>query len=195
MPKKKKKIKKKKLPKIKRSISKFDLQLEKDGREYWKNFNPKPTKVNVFDRARSIKTWYQLRHVLEAYAPAVAYPSEVATIILKHVKANWKYYQILGDPDQYPALAKLINFVSRVGAARAYKSQHLKIFCKWTGYEKPKKLDTFKNHITEFKDFLGVKRIHKSYHRYTYTKEEQEYEKEMQKKLADPNFWRFGKKI
>ncbi len=192
---KKKKIRKRKSSNLKRSISKFDLQLVKDGKEFWKNFNPKPTKVNVFDEARSIKSWDQLRYILEAYAPAVAYPSTVAEIILKHVKDNWKYYQILGEPDNYGALAQLINFVSRVGAARAYKSQHLRVFCRWTGYEKPKKLDTFKNHITEFKDFLGVKRIHKTYNKLTYTKEELEYEKKQLEKLKDPNFWRFGKKL
>lgn len=155
---KKKKIKKQKSSNSKRSLSKFDLQLEKDGKEYWKNFNPKPVKVNVYDKARSIKTWDQLRHILEAYAPAVAYPSSAAQIILNHVREKWNFYKIFKDPDNYGAIVKLVNFVSRVGAPRALKSQHLKVFCKWTGFRKPTNVDTFFNDMTKFRIFLGVKR-------------------------------------
>jgi len=154
----KKKIKKQKSSNSKRSISKFDLQLEKDGKEFWKNFNPKPVKVNVFDKARSIKTWKQLQHILEAHTPAVAYPSTVAEIILKHVKDNWNTYKIFKDTDHHGAIMKLVSFVAKVGAPRAYKSQHLKVFCKWTGFRKPTNVNTFFNDMTMFRAFLGVKR-------------------------------------
>lgn len=122
------------------------------------NFNPKPVKVNVFDKARSIKTWRQLQHILELYAPGVAYPSTVAEIILKHVKDNWNTLKILSDPDHYGAIVKLVNFVSKVGAPRAFKSQHLKVFCKWTGFRKPTTVNTFFNDVTMFRHFLGVNR-------------------------------------
>tara|TARA_Y100000310_G_scaffold262908_1_gene272752 strand:- start:487 stop:1038 length:552 start_codon:yes stop_codon:yes gene_type:complete len=166
----------KKKKKAKRFKSSIDF--EKDGKKLWKNFNSKPVKVNVFDKARSIKTWRQLQHILESYAPGVAYPSTVAEIILKHVRDNWNTYKIFKDPDQYGAIVVLVNFVTKVGAPKAYNSQHLKIFCRWTGYKKPKTLKTFKNDMTTIKEFLGVKRIHTGYHKYTYTKEEIEKEKE-----------------
>lgn len=189
---KKKKIKKRKSSSLK-SLSKFDLQLEKDGKEYWKNYNPKPVKVNVYDKARSIKTWDQLRHILEAYAPAVAYPSDVAKIILDHVRENWNHYKIFKDPDCYGAIVQLVKFADRVTNKRAYKSQHLKVFCRWTGFRKPLTFDTFTNDMTKFRAFLGTKRFYNE--RLKDSAADIAYEKEMQKKLADPDFWKFGKKI
>jgi len=109
------------------------------------NFNKPPTKINVFARASKIKTWRQLQHILESYAPGVAYPSTVAEIILKHVRDNWNTYKILSDPDHYGAIVRLVNFVSKVGAPKAFKSQHLKVFCRWTGFRKPTTVNTFFN--------------------------------------------------
>ena len=149
---KKKKIRKRKSSNLKKSISKFDLQLEKDGKKFWKNFNPKPVKVNVHEKAKYIKTWNELRHILEAYAPGVAYPSKAALIILRHVDENWNYYQIFCIPDNYGAIVKLVNFTTKVGAKKAYKSQHLKVFCRWTGYKKPETYKTFQNHMTNYFD-------------------------------------------
>ena len=160
------------------------------------NFNPKPVKVNVFDKARSIKTWDQLRYILEEYAPAVAYPSSAAQIILNHVREHWDFYKIFKDPDNYGAIVQLVKFADRVTNKRAYKSQLLKVFCKWTGFRKPQTLDTFKNDMTKFRDFLGKKTHYNP--RLKESAADIAYEKEMQKKLADPEwtkkFFKFGNK-
>ena len=57
----------------------------------------RPTRINVFDRARKIKTWNMFIHLVEQENIT---PAEALTVILKHVKKSWNKYKILNDPDQ-----------------------------------------------------------------------------------------------
>lgn len=83
------------------------------------------------------------------------------------------------------------------GVPKAWKNHRFYInsFCRRTGTPLFKSLSNFQDHVTVWKELTIGKRIHKTYNKYTYTKEELEYEKKQLEKLKDPNFWRFGKKL
>ena len=73
--------------KKKKKLSKGLLSLfEKDAGKGFENFDKPPTRINVFDRARKIKTWNMFIHLVEQEKIT---PADALTVILKHIKKSW----------------------------------------------------------------------------------------------------------
>ena len=141
--------------KKKQKISKELLSLfEKDAGKGLENFNKPPTKINVFDRAKKIKTWNMFIHLVEQENIS---PADALTIILKHIKRSWDKYKILGDPDQIGAISMLLEWQDKMGARKLYDHKYLNDFCAWTGYKK-KSYSRFQDDLSMFKDKFGGKR-------------------------------------
>ena len=144
--------------KKKKKLSKGLLSLfEKDAGKGFENFDKPPTRINVFDRARKIKTWNMFIHLVEQENIP---PADALTIILKHLKQStsaWKKYKILNDPDQVGAIVMLLEWQDKLGAPKLYHSKYLKDFCAWTGYKKPS-LSRFGDDLSEFRAKFGGKR-------------------------------------
>ena len=105
--------------KKKKKLSKGLLSLfEKDAGKGFENFDKPPTRINVFDRARKIKTWNMFIHLVEQENIP---PADALTIILKHLKQStsaWKKYKILNDPDQVGAIVMLLEWQDKLGQHR-----------------------------------------------------------------------------
>ena len=72
--------------KKKKKLSKGLLSLfEKDAGKGFENFDKPPTRINVFDRARKIKTWNMFIHLVEQENIP---PADALTIILKHLSKS-----------------------------------------------------------------------------------------------------------
>jgi len=118
------------------------------------NFDKPPTKINVFERARKIKTWNMFIHLVEQENIT---PADALTIILKHIKKSWNKYKILNDPDQVGAIIMLLDWQNKMGARKLYAHKYLNDFCAWTGYKKPS-YSRFQDDLTSFKTKFGGKR-------------------------------------
>ena len=141
--------------KKKKKPSKELLSLfEKDKGKGLENFDKPPTRINVFDRARKIKTWNMFIHLVEQENIT---PADALTIILKHVKKSWDKYKILNDPDQAGAIIMLLDWQDKMGARKLYDHKYLNDFCAWTGYKKPS-LSRFGDDLSEFRAKFGGKR-------------------------------------
>ena len=141
--------------KKKQKISKELLSLfEKDAGKGLEDFNKPPTRINVFDRAKKIKTWNMFIHLVEQENIS---PADALTIILKHIKRSWDKYKILGDPDQIGAISMLLEWQDKMGARKLYDHKYLNDFCAWTGYKK-KSYSRFGDDLSMFRAALGIKR-------------------------------------
>ena len=141
--------------KKKKKPSKELLSLfEKDAGKGFENFNKPPTRINVFARARKIKTWNMFIQLVEKENIA---PADALTIILKHVKKSWDKYKILNDPDQAGAIIMLLDWQDKMGARKLYDHKYLNDFCAWTGYKK-KSFSRFQDDLSMFKAKFGGKR-------------------------------------
>ena len=141
--------------KKKQKISKELLSLfEKDAGKGLEDFNKPPTRINVFDRAKKIKTWNMFIHLVEQENIS---PADALTIILKHVKKSWNKYKILNDPDQAGAIIMLLDWQDKMGARKLYDHKYLNDFCAWTGYKK-KSFSRFQDDLSMFKAKFGGKR-------------------------------------
>ena len=143
--------KKKKKKKISKNLS--DL-FEADAGKGFENFN-KATLINVFYRAKKIKSWNMFIHLAEQENIT---PGEALTVVLKHVKKNWNQFKILKDPNQIEAIAYLLQWEEKLGRKRLYDSDQLKDFCTWTGYKIPKTYHTFENEMADVREVFGIKR-------------------------------------
>ena len=130
------------------------IDFEADAGQGFENFDKPPTRINVFDRARKIKTWNMFIHLVEQENIS---PADALTIILKHVKKSWDKYKILNDPDQAGAIIMLLDWQDKMGARKLYDHKYLKDFCAWTGYKKPS-LSRFGDDLSEFRAKFGGKR-------------------------------------
>ena len=141
--------------KKKKKLSKELLSLfEKDAGKGFENFNKPPTRINVFDRARKIKTWNMFIHLVEQENIT---PADALTLILKHIKKSWNKYKILNDPDQVGAIIILLDWQDKMGARKLYDHKYLNDFCAWTGYKKPS-YSRFQDDLTSFKVKFGGSR-------------------------------------
>ena len=141
--------------KKKQKISKELLSLfEKDAGKGLEDFNKPPTRINVFDRARKIKTWNMFIHLVEQENIT---PAEALTIILKHVKKSWNKYKILREGDHLGAILGLLELQGKLGAYKLYHHKYLNDFCAWTGYKK-KSYSRFGDDLSMFRAALGIKR-------------------------------------
>ena len=125
-----------------------------DAGKGFENFDKPPTKINVFDRARKIKTWNMFIHLVEQENIT---PAEALTLILKHIKKSWNKYKILNDPDQVGAIIMLLDWQNKMGARKLYAHKYLNDFCAWTGYKKPS-YSRFQDDLTSFKVKFGGSR-------------------------------------
>ncbi len=126
----------------------------RDAGKGFENFNKPPTRINVFDRARKIKTWNMFIHLVEQENIS---PADALTIILKHVKKSWNKYKILNDPDQAGAIIMLLDWQDKMGARKLYDHKYLNDFCAWTGYKK-KSFSRFEDDLSMFRVALGIGR-------------------------------------
>ena len=150
--------------------------------------------VNVYEEAGKVKTYKQLQHFIDRFIPSMT-PADIASTALKHAKDKWNFVKILNDPDQRGAVLGLVDYVDKNSAKKTYNSEKLVRFIGNTGYKKPSTFKTFQWHMSMFKDHFGMKRkTAKGDKRHKDSPADIAYEKEMQKKLADPDFWKFGKK-
>ena len=129
----------------------------RDAGQGLENFDKAPTRINVFDRARKIKSWNMFIHLVEQENIT---PAEALVSVLKHVKKNWNQFKIIKDSDQRGAIAYLLQWEEKLKRKRLYDSDELKDFCTWTGYKIPKSYKTFENEMTLFRDVFGKKRDH-----------------------------------
>jgi|TARA_B110001454_G_scaffold216727_1_gene240520 hypothetical protein len=130
------------------------IDFEADAGQGFENFDKPPTRINVFDRARKIKTWNMFIHLVEQENIS---PADALTIILKHVKKSWDKYKILNDPDQAGAIIMLLDWQDKMGARKLYDHKYLNDFCAWTGYKK-KSFSRFQDDLSMFKAKFGGKR-------------------------------------
>jgi len=158
------------------------------------NFN-KVFRVNPYREAEKVENYNQLERFIEQYIPAMS-AADVAWVAAKYAQDNWKVIKILKDPDNHGAILELLQSIENKNAKRIFNSQTLRRFCKLTGYKKPRIDKTFQHDVTMFKEYFGVKRIHHHYEKES--KEDKDYEKNMLKKLNDPEWTRkkftFGSK-
>ena len=119
------------------------------------NFDKPPTKTNVFDRARKIKSWNMFIHLVEQENIT---PAEALVTVLKHVKKNWNQFKIIKDPQQREAVAYLLQWEDKLTRKQLYVSDQLKDFCTWTSYKIPKSYKTFENEMAAFRAVFGKKR-------------------------------------
>ena len=130
------------------------IDFEADAGQGFENFDKPPTRINVFDRARKIKTWNMFIHLVEQENIT---PAEALTVILKHVKKSWNKYKISRDPDQRGAILTLLELQSKIGNRKLYDHKYLNDFCAWTGYKK-KSFSRFQDDLSMFKAKFGGKR-------------------------------------
>ena len=130
------------------------IDLEAYAGQGLENFDKPPTRINVFDRARKIKTWNMFIHLVEQENIS---PADALTIILKHVKKSWNKYKILNDPDQAGAIIMLLDWQDKMGSRKLYDHKYLNDFCAWTGYKK-KSFSRFQDDLSMFKAKFGGKR-------------------------------------
>tara|TARA_R100000988_G_C3998252_1_gene167182 strand:+ start:516 stop:1112 length:597 start_codon:yes stop_codon:yes gene_type:complete len=169
---KKKKIKKLKSSSSKKSKNKIDLRTE--GEEFWNSPqgisikasaaglpDPYAVRINVFEEAAKVKNYKQLERFFELYAPGMD-AADVAYAAMKHVSSSnksWSLFKILKDPDYFGEIVTLFNDIEKLGGSlAAYNHKVLDVFCKNTGYKKPKSADAFQNEIWRFKKELGLAR-------------------------------------
>ena len=130
------------------------IDFEADAGQGFENFDKPPTRINVFDRARKIKTWNMFIHLVEQENIT---PAEALTVILKHVKKSWNKYKILREGDYLGAILGLLELQGKLGAYKLYHHKYLNDFCAWTGYKKPS-YSRFQDDLTSFKAEFGGKR-------------------------------------
>ena len=131
------------------------IDFEADAGQGFENFDQPPTRVNVFDRARKIKTWNMFIHLVEQENIT---PADALVAVLKHVKKNWNEFKIIKDPQQIGSIANLLEWEEKLTRQKLYDSAYLYDFCKWTGYKKPKAYKTFENEMALFRNVFGKKR-------------------------------------
>ena len=131
------------------------IDFEADAGQGFENFDKPPTKINVFDRARKIKSWNMFIHLVEQENIT---PAEALVTVLKHVKKNWNQFKIIKDPEQREAVAYLLQWEEKLTRKRLYASDQLKDFCTWTGYKIPKSYKTFENEMAAFRAVFDAKR-------------------------------------
>ena len=115
------------------------------------------TLINVFYRARKIKTWNMFIHLVEQENIS---PADALVIILKHLKQStpaWNKYKIAKDPDQLGAIWMLCEWQDKIGTRKLYQHKYLKDFCTWTGYKK-KSFSRFEDDLSMFRVALGIGR-------------------------------------
>ena len=127
----------------------------RDAGQGLENFDKPPTKINVFDRARKIKSWNMFIHLVEQENIT---PAEALVTVLKHVKKNWNQFKIIKDPQQREAVAYLLQWEDKLTRKQLYVSDQLKDFCTWTGYKIPKSYKTFENEMAAFRAVFDAKR-------------------------------------
>ena len=81
----------------------------------------RPTRTNVFQRAKKIKTWS--RFVQLAKQENIS-PAEALTSMLVHIKRRWLKYKIIQDPDQRGAILMLLSWQKKMGARKLYQHQN-----------------------------------------------------------------------
>ena len=128
------------------------------------NFDAPPNIVNVFDRARKIKTWKEFIYYAEEQN---LQPSDALLFCYKGIKKSWNKFKILNDPDQLGAIVMLLDAEQKLGRKRLWVSEEFQQFCEWTGY-KPKSESKYNNDMTMFREHLGLKRKHDG----TYTRKQ-----------------------
>ena len=128
------------------------------------NFDAPPNIVNVFDRARKIKTWKEFIYYAEQEN---LQPSDALLFCYKGIKKSWNKFKILNDPDQLGAIVMLLDAEQKLGRKRLWVSEEFKQFREWTGY-KPKSESKYNNDMTMFREHLGLKRKHDG----TYTRKQ-----------------------
>ena len=131
------------------------IDLEADAGQGLENFDKPPTRINVFDRARKIKTWNMFIHLVEQENIT---PAEALTIVLKHVKKHWNEFKILKDTDQAESIAKLLEWETKLSRGKLFDHQYLKDFANMTGYKIPRTYNTFQNEMALFRNVFGKKR-------------------------------------
>ena len=158
--------------------------------------------VDVFEIARNIRDFKQLEDFIDIYIPALT-AADIAVLAAQHAEDKWNIIKILKDPDYQGSVFMLLDAIDNTdgGAVKVFndfknkKTNSLTEFIKDTSYRIPRTLPTFQGHISMFKDHFGMKRkTAKGDKRHKDSPADIAYEKEMQKKLADPDFWKFGKK-
>jgi len=136
-----------------------------DGVGTLESFDAPPNIVNVFDRARKIKTWKEFIYYAEQEN---LQPSEALVFAYKGIMKSWNKYKILNDPDQLGAITILLDHENKLSRKRLFVSKELQQFSEWTGYKIPKSEKTFQNDMTTFRNHLGLKRKHDG----TYTRKQ-----------------------
>ena len=158
--------------------------------------------VNVFEIARNIRDFKQLEDFIDIYIPALT-AADIAVLAAQHAEDKWNIIKILKDPDYQGSVFMLLDAIDNIdgGAVKVFndfenkKNNPLTEVIKDTSYRIPETLKTFQWHISMFKDHFGMKRKTASgIKRHKDSAADIAYEKEMQKKLEDPDFWKFGKK-
>ena len=112
----------------------------------------RPVRINVFQRAKKIKTWSRFVQLAEQENIS---PAEALTLMLAHIKRRWLKYKIIQDPDQRGAILMLLSWQKKMGARKLYQHPNLKDFCSWTGYKKLS-YSTFQDDLTKLSQALGV---------------------------------------
>ena len=122
-----------KMTKKKKKKTLTDLFIQ-DAGAGMENFDAPPNIVNVFDRARKIKTWKEFIYYAEQEN---LQPSDALLFCYKGIKKSWNKFKILNDPDQLGAIVMLLDAEQKLGRKRLWVSEEFQQFCEWTGY-KPK---------------------------------------------------------
>ena len=144
--------KKKKSKKISKNLSEL---FEADAGSGFENVNDPPRIVNVFNRARKIKSWKEFIYYADQEN---LQPSDALVFCLKGIMKSWNKYKILNDPDQLGAIVTLLDHESKIGRKKLYESKELQQFAEWTGYKIPRTDKTFQNDMTTFRGHLNLKR-------------------------------------
>ena len=171
MPIKKKKIKKPLNLKEKKTKSKIDF--EADAGKGLENFD-KATVTSVYWYANQVKNYKQLEEFIEKYGPTLS-PADIATAAMNHLKNNWHQVKILKDPEHKGSVLTLIQAVDdRQGGAKKVWNEYNNQTAHWnertgalaefiiqTGYKIAKSAHSFQEHMTEFKEYYGLKKVGK----------------------------------
>ena len=188
------KKRKKQLSETKKSLAQM---MREDAGKGLENLD-KANYVNVFEMARNIRDFKQLEDFIDIYIPALT-AADIAVLAAQHAEDKWNIIKILKDPDYQGSVFMLLDAIDNIdgGAVKVFndfknkKNNPLTEFIKDTSYRIPEKKKTFQWHISMFKDHFGMKRKTASgIKRYKDSAADIAYEKEMQKKLADPDFWK-----
>ena len=88
--------------------------------------------------------------------------ADVAYATSKYISSSnktWSLFKVLKDPNYYGEVITLFENIEKLGgSAAAYDHKVIDIFCKNTGYTKPKSSKQFENEIWRFKKELGIAR-------------------------------------